>query len=48
MASRKGVAAPADILAKLDIEDRIDASEQTIAREKAALEQAKTKQEILE
>jgi HlyD family secretion protein len=48
LASKKNAVAPSDILAELDIDDRIDASEQSISREKAALEQAKARQELLE
>ena len=39
---------PADILAELDVEDRVDTGEQTISREKAALELAKSRQSVLE
>jgi HlyD family secretion protein len=46
--SKKDAVAPSDVLAELDIDDRVDASEQSISREKAALEQAKSRQEILE
>ncbi len=48
IATRKGNVAPADIVAELDIEDRLDASEQSIAREKTALELAQSRQQILE
>ena len=45
----KGAAAtPADMVAELDVEDRLEAAEQTVEREKAALEQAKAKLEVLE
>ncbi len=47
-ATRKDNVAPADIVAQLDIEDRLDASEQSIAREKAALELAQSRQDILQ
>ena len=43
---KKGAVAASDILAELDVEDRVDASEQTISREKAALELAKSKQDF--
>lgn len=39
---------PSDIAAELDIDDRIDAAEQAIAREKTALQLAKSKQVVLE
>ena len=39
--------AQSDILAEFDIEDRLDSSELTILREKAALERAQSKQAIL-
>ncbi len=48
LAGKNGVVAAADILAELEIEDRLDSSEQAIVREKAALEHAKSRQEILE
>ena len=48
VASKKSVLSPADILAELDIEDRIDTGEQTVSREKAALELAKSRQSVLE
>jgi HlyD family secretion protein len=46
--ARKSAVAPSDILAELEIDDKLDASEQTIARENAALELAKSRQGILE
>ena len=39
---------PAEIVAELDIEDRIDAAELALEHEKNSLELAKSKQEILE
>ena len=48
LAARNGAAAPSDVLTELEIEDHADASEQTLAREKAALELAKSRQELLE
>jgi RND family efflux transporter MFP subunit len=48
VASKKDAVAAADILAELDIDDRVAASEQTISRETAALELAKSRLEILE
>jgi HlyD family secretion protein len=48
LASKRGALAPSDIVADLDVEDRLDASEQAIAREKAALELARSKQNTLE
>jgi RND family efflux transporter MFP subunit len=47
-AARKDAAAASDILAELDVEDRVAAGEQTISRETAALLLAKSRQEILE
>jgi HlyD family secretion protein len=47
-AAKNGIVAASDILAELDIEDRIDATEQSISREKAALERAKVKRETFE
>ena len=44
--SRSG--AVAEVMAGLDIEDRIAAAEQTLEREKIALELAKTKRKVLE
>ena len=48
MTSKKGAVAASDVMAELDVEDRVDASEQTIAREKASLAQAKSRQYVLE
>ncbi len=48
LAGKNGVVSAADIVAELEIEDRLDSSEQTIVREKAALDRAKSRQEILE
>ena len=48
LAGKNGVVAASDIVAELDIEDRLDASEQSLLREKAALDRAKYRQEILE
>jgi HlyD family secretion protein len=48
LAAKNGVVAASDIVAELDIEDRLDASEQSLLREKAALDRAKSRQEILE
>ena len=48
MTSKKGAVATTDILAQLDVEDRVDASEQAISREKAALELAQSKLDVLE
>ena len=45
---KAGAATPADMVAELDIEDRLEAAEQTLERERMALEQAKAKQEVLE
>lgn len=47
-ADRKGALTPSDILAVLEIADRLDAAEQTAQREKMALEQAELKLESLE
>jgi RNA polymerase sigma factor (sigma-70 family) len=48
VSAKKDSVAAADILAELDIDDRVAASEQTISRETAALELAKSRLEILE
>jgi HlyD family secretion protein len=48
LAPRKDGMSPSDILAELDIEDRLDATVQTLLRERTALELAKSKQETLE
>ncbi len=45
---RPGNASSADIMARLDIEDRIAAAEQTIEREKIVLDLAKTKRKVLD
>jgi HlyD family secretion protein len=39
---------PGDIVAELDIEDRLDATDRALAREKLALERAKSKLDLLE
>ncbi|HKI17442.1 MAG TPA: RNA polymerase subunit sigma-70, partial [Isosphaeraceae bacterium] len=48
LAARPGPSNPTDIMAKLDIEDRIAAAEQTVEGAKIALELAKTKRKVLE
>jgi HlyD family secretion protein len=48
LATKAGAATPPDMVAELDIEDRLEAAEQTLEREKMALEQTKAKQEVLE
>ncbi len=49
MLAAKGAAStPADIVAELDIEDRLEAAELTLLRERMTLEQAKNKQDLLE
>ena len=48
LVSKKDAVAPSDILAELEIDDRIDSTEQSISREKASLEVARSRQEILE
>ena len=48
VAARGAATTPADIAAELDIEDRRDAADQTIEREKKALEQATAQLELLE
>ena len=49
MLAAKGVSASAtDIMAALDVEDRLDAAEQTILTEQTAIELAKSKEESLE
>ncbi len=48
MTSKKAAVATTDILAELDVEDRVDAGEQAVSREKAALELAKSKLDLLE
>ena len=39
---------PADILAELNIDDRLDSAELTLVRERMALDQAKIKQDVLQ
>jgi HlyD family secretion protein len=48
LAGKNGVVSAPDIVAELEVEDRLDSSEQAIVREKATLEHAKSRQEILE
>jgi RNA polymerase sigma factor (sigma-70 family) len=48
LAAKGGEGTPADIVAKLDVEDRLDAIEQVLERETKALELAKAKQVLLE
>ena len=48
VAATKGARPTADIVAEIDIEDRIEAAGLTIEREKSALKQAKRKQEVLD
>jgi HlyD family secretion protein len=48
VASKKDAVAAAEILAELDVDDRVAASEQAISRETTALELARFRQEILE
>jgi RND family efflux transporter MFP subunit len=48
LAARKGEATPADIAAELDIDDRLDDAGQVIAREKATLEVAETRLDVLQ
>ena len=49
MLATKGAAStPADIVAELDIEDRLESAELTLLRERMALDQAKNKQDLLE
>jgi RNA polymerase sigma factor (sigma-70 family) len=48
LASKKGAVAPADIIAELDVEDRVEASEQAVSRENSALVLAKSRQLVLE
>ena len=46
--AKKEPVAASDILAELDVDDRVAASERAISRETTALELAKSKQEVLE
>jgi len=48
LAAIKGTRTSADVLAELDIEDRVDAAELTRQREKMSLEQAKSRRELHE
>jgi HlyD family secretion protein len=48
VAGKPTPATPADVVAELDIVDRVDAAELSLLREKTALELAKTKRELLE
>jgi RND family efflux transporter MFP subunit len=47
-ATKAGAATPSDVVAELDIEDRVAAAEQALARERKALEQARDKLELFE
>lgn len=48
LASRGDAVTPADLVAELDIEDRLEAAEQSLLREKLALELARTRQQVLQ
>jgi RNA polymerase sigma factor (sigma-70 family) len=48
VAARQESVTPTQIMAELDIQDRLDAAEQTIEREKRALDLAQTKKTVLE
>jgi RND family efflux transporter MFP subunit len=48
MAMKGKAATPADMVAELDVEDRLEAAVQRLERERLALDQAKTKQDMLE
>jgi RND family efflux transporter MFP subunit len=48
LAARKGARTSADIMAALDLDDRIEAVEQAIEVERGALELARTRQRVLE
>ena len=48
MAAKGAASAPADIVAGLDIEDRLESAELTLLRERMTRDQANTKQELLE
>jgi HlyD family secretion protein len=47
LAKKGAEQAPTDILAELDIEDRVESAELTLVRERLALDQAKIKQDVL-
>jgi len=48
LAGNGGAATPADMVAELDIEDRLGSAERALERERRALERAKARQEVLE
>jgi RNA polymerase sigma factor (sigma-70 family) len=48
VAARKGEAAPADIVAELDIDERLENAGQLISRERVALEVAETRLDVLQ
>jgi HlyD family secretion protein len=48
LASKRATSTPADIVAELDIEDRLESAELTLLRERMLLEQARSKQGLLE
>ena len=48
LAARKGAATPADVVAELDIDDRLDAAGRALTREKLALESAQAKLALLQ
>jgi len=48
LATNRGAATPADIVAELDIDDRLEAAEQTLGREKVVLGLARHKLDVLE
>jgi len=48
LATKAGTATPADIVAELDIEDRLAVAQQTLNRERMALEEANGKLELFE
>ena len=48
LAAKGGSTSPTDIMAGLDIDDRLEAAEHTLLKEKVALEIAKSTQELLE
>jgi len=48
LAGKGAAATPADMVAELDIEDRLGSAERTLQRKRRALERAKARQEVLE
>ncbi len=48
LATRGAAATPSDVVAELDVQDRLESAELTLLRERMTLDQAKNKQDLLE